>query len=193
MVTSMMVALPAGEGSFESRWRDFHVKSETHLAASIAIVAWLQVMLADPFGLFGTSTVVMAMPGTLYAASCLGLYLVRRSGGPMPWRISRGGALVLAWCLFVLYGTLLDSVRMEDLVEAPSRAGLALLFANGLAVAVITSGVLAYPLVVIYGRGACVMAVVIALPVFALYASGLIEADYSRLSSTLMALEMIWL
>lgn len=169
------------------------MKSETHLAASIAIVGWLQVMLADLFGLFGTSTVVMAMLGTLYAASCLGLYLVRRSGGPMPWMIPWGGSLVLAWCLFILYGTLLDSVRLQDLVEAPSRAGLALLFANGPAMAVIASAILAYPLAVLYGRGAGIMAVVVAMPVFANYASGLTEVDFSRLSSTLAVLDMVWL
>jgi len=169
------------------------MKSETHLAASIAIVGWLQVMLADLFGLFGTSTVVMALLGTLYAASCLGLYLVRRSGGPMPWMIPWGGALVLAWCLFILYGTLVDSVRLQDLVVAPSRAGLALLFVNGPVIAVIAGVVLAYPLAVLYGRGASIMAVVVAMPVFVLYSSGLIEADYRRLSSTLVALDMVWL
>lgn len=169
------------------------MKSETHLAASIAIVAWLQVMLADLFGLFGTSTVVMTLLGTLYAASCLGLYLVRRSGGPMPWMIPWGGALVLAWCLFVLYGTLIDSVRLQDLVVAPSRAGLALLFVNGPAMAAIVGVVLAYPLAVLYGRGAGVMAVVIAMPVFANYASGLVGADFSRLSPTIVILEMVWL
>ncbi len=168
-------------------------KSETHLVALITIMAWVQVMLADLFGLFGASAVVMALLGTLYAASCLGLYLIRRSGGPMPWIIPWGGALVLAWCLFVLYGTLLDSVRLQDLVVAPSRAGLALLFANGPVIAVIAGVVLAYPLAVLYGRGAGVMAIVIAMPGFAFYASGLIEADFSRLSFTLMVLEMVWL
>lgn len=169
------------------------MKSETHLAASIALVAWLQVMLADRFGLLGAATLGKTFLVTLYAASCLGLYLVRRSGEPVPSILPWGGAPVLAWCLFVLYGTLLDSIRLQDLVDAPSPAGLALLFLNGPAMAVIASALLAYPLAVLYGRGAGIMAVVVAVPVFAFYASGLVGADFSRLSPTIVILEMVWL
>lgn len=169
------------------------MKSETHLAASIAIVAWLHVMLADWFGLLGSAKLGKSLLVTFYAASCIGLHFVRRGGEPVPRIIPWGGALVLAWCLFVLYGTLLDSIRLQDLVEPPSRTGLALLFVNGPLTALLVSAVLAYPLAVIYGRSAGIMAVVVAMPVFAYSASGLIEADFSRLSSTIMALETVCL
>lgn len=169
------------------------MKSETHLAASIALVAWLQVMLADHFGLLGSSRFEAWLLITLYVASCIGLHLVRRSGRPMPSILPWGGAPVLAWCLFVLYGTLLDSIRLQDLVDAPSHAGLALMLFNGPLAAMLASAFLAYPLAVLYGRGAGIMAVVVAVPVFAYYASGLVEADFSRLSPTIVVMEMVML
>lgn len=149
------------------------------------------MIVADGLGWLGTSTVAMVTLAAFYAAGCLGLYLLRRSGGPVPWILPWGSALLLACCLFVLYGIVLAGVALQNLVEAPSRAGMVLLFLNGPVTAAIVSAVMAYPLAVLYGRGAGVMAVVIALPVFAFYASGLIEAGFGRLSSTIMAFEAV--
>jgi hypothetical protein len=168
------------------------MKSDTHLAAFIAIMTWSQVMLGDMFGLFGTSTVVMSLLGMLYATSCLGLHLVRRSGRPMPWIIPWGGPLVLAWCLFVLYGALLDNVQLQNLVEAPSRTGLALLFVNGPLVALAASAILAYPLAVLYGRHAAAMSVVIALPIFGISLDMLSSSSATGFGFVISALDSVW-
>lgn len=95
--------------------------------------------------------------------------------------------------MLILYAGLLEAIRLQNLVEAPSRVGLALLFVNGPVAAVIAGAVMAYPLAAIYGRYVGIMEVVVAVPVFAYSAPGILDADFNRLSGTIMVLEVVWL
>lgn len=169
------------------------MKDEIHLAAYIAITAWGTIILADVAGLIGPSRYEDYALVILYLMSCFGLHYIRSAGQAMPWIITWGGGLVLAWYLFIFYGNLLPNIELQDFVTPPSFASLLLLYLNGPLAALITSLAFAYPLAVIYGRFAGILSVVIALPVFALDATNLIEADAKTITFTIMAFETICL
>lgn len=109
----------------------------------------------------------------------------------MSWIIPWGGGLILAWTLFVFYGNLVASSKLQGFVTPPSFAGLLLLYLNGPLAALITSLAFAYPLAVIYGRFAGILSVVIALPLFALGGLNLIESDAMTITFTIMAFETV--
>lgn len=144
------------------------MSSDTHLIAYMVIALWAQVILADTVGLIPAAEPFAWFLIVSFAASCLGLYFLRRGKLPMPWVIPWGGALVIAWCLFIGYVNLVEVVRLQNLVETPSRIGLSLMFLNGLVTAWIAGVVVGYPVAVVYRQWGGVVAPLLGLPVFAL-------------------------
>ncbi len=168
------------------------MNSDTHLLAYLALAMWFQFILLDALELV-YMPLWFPILVVLYGTSCLGLYLVRRAGRPLPAAVPWSAVPVLAWCVFVLYGLLLGAIELQNLVGTPSRAGLALLFFNGPLVALAASAILAYPLATLYGRHAAAMSVVIALPIFGISLDLLSSSSATGFGFVIAALDSVWL
>jgi len=169
------------------------MKSETHLLAYLALAAWASIAIADHIGMLGSSWPALSLVAVFYLASCFGLHRMRRDGVATPGLVPWLSALVLAWCLLLLHGTLIEAIQLQELLRRPSKAGLALLALNGLLAALATAAVLAYPLSALYGRHAGTMSVVVALPTFGLAADTLSSTDTLGMGFSISVLDWVWL
>jgi len=68
--------------------------NDTHVMTYLAITTWFFLMVLDWFGLI-PHPIMGPIVVLLYTASCIGLYLLRRGGKPLPGIVPWAGALVL--------------------------------------------------------------------------------------------------